>query len=196
MSNKITDKQLSKMKELHTQGKSAVHIAKKFNITVSTFYTWKRKNFARTDRRRIIIDFNQIEKLYKQGYTYRKIAEKMECSLGTICFRIKEKRKENPNFLREDKDDVCIDDNNDIIDKLTRRNDFLQKKNDALRETVETLKHELEVAYQINDYDTSDVPMLKRHIHDLEETFDAVKQYFSTGLAQMSLVRYKEKENL
>jgi len=240
MGYKVTDEQLSEMKELYEQGKNRIYIANQFNIAPCTFDQWKKKNFTRIPKcikgkkgkRRVIIDFDQVEKLYRQGYTYHEIAEEIGCALNTLKFRISEKRKEDPTFLPKDdvsviirrnyyrvkelvdknydikeimnelnmsrgsvayyKKMIRIDFNNDIIDKLTRQNNSLQEENKTLYETIETLKHELEIAYQIDNYDSSSIPALRRRIYDLEEAFDAVKQHFNIGLAQMSSVRYTE----
>lgn len=241
MGYKVTDEQLSEMKELYTQGKNRVYIATQFGIAPCTFDRWKKNNFTRISRkgkkgkkRSVIIDFDEVEKLYRQGYAYHEIAEEMGCALSTLRLRIAEKRKEDPTFLPKDdistivrrnyyrvkelvdqnyntkeimdklnmsktsvayyKRQIRIDDNSDIIYKLTRQNNSLKEENKVLHETIETLKHELEVAYQIDNYNNSDIPALRRRIYDLEETFDAIKQHFNIGLAQMSSVRYTEYE--
>ena len=238
MGYKITDEQLSEMKELYEQGKNKKEIIKQLDIDRLIFNYWEKKNFTKSKpvrKKRIIIDWNYVEELYKQGYTYREIAKKIGCCLATLKERRDEIRKDNPTFLLRNnvstvtvKNYYCIkelleqnytnneiakklnlsektvsyyektihnDDHNDIvIYKLIQQNNSLIKENEALHETVENLKHELEVAYQIDNYDNSDIPALRRRIYDLEETFDAIKQHFNIGLAQMSSVRYTEYE--
>lgn len=239
MSRRVTtNEQLIKMKELYEQGESVKDIVKQLDIDRCSFNYWKKKNFIkskRTRKRRITIDFDYVEELYKQGYTYREIAKEIGCSLAVLKERRDEIRKDNPTFLlRDNISTVTIknyynvkelleqnytnneiakklnlsektvssyekmihkDNYNDvIIYKLVQQNNSLIEENKILHETVETLKHELEIAYQIDDYDSSSIPALRRRIYDLEETFDAIKQHFNIGLAQMSSVRYTEYE--
>lgn len=174
---------IDKMISLYNEGYTYYEISEKMKCSLWVVKDRMKKilpdhrgNNPNTKIRRL----SKVKELLEKGYTVRQIAKKLNVSDTTIR---NYRRIIYPSLGKQVP-----------LDKLITKNNSLSQENAALKDEVERLKRELEVAYQIDSYDNSDVPALKRRIYDLEETFDAIKQHFNIGLAQMSSVRYMEYE--
>jgi transcriptional regulator with XRE-family HTH domain len=77
----------------------------------------------------------------------------------------------------------------ELVTKLSNKDKIIE----SLKKENEKLKREIEAAYGI-DYDTSEIPVLKRRIYDLEEMYDQVTNTLVVLTASMSSVRYTEYE--
>ena len=184
---------MKKVEELYSKGYTYKDIAKEMNCSSVTVLKRVKEERQKDpsflskeiEHVRKTFIYNQIKDLLEQNYTVKEIAEKLDISEYSFRYY---------------KDIVSLQLDKVSVNKLIQQNNSLIEENKTLHETVESLKRELEVAYQIDDYNSSDIPALRRRIYDLEETFDAIKQHFNIGLAQMSSVRYTEyqieKENL
>ena len=100
-----------------------------------------------------------------------------------------ESRKNNKNKSLE-QSKILYSKELELAIKLSNKDETIK----LLKKENEKLKREIEAVYNI-DYETSDVPKLKRRIYDLEEICDNLKKSLVLITNQLSTVRYSEYEN-
>lgn len=222
-SKRLTEQELYKMKMLHKKGASKSKISKEIGCCEKTVSYWIEHNFQRHIQNDYNLEnkVDIIQQMLNEGYTQEYIAIQCNCPKTTMFKFIhshgfkKVTLKDKVNTLYENnysnkdiakqlgihasvvakyKKQIKQENTLKYASRLEDENKNLIEKVSLLEEENERLKRELEAAYQIDNYDSSDVPVLRRRIYDLEETFDAIKQHFNIGLAQMSSVRYTEYE--
>ena len=139
---------------------------------------------------------NEIRRLsQEEGLKDQEIAEIIHYNRVTILKIRKENNIPTYNANAREKNKIKLSKSSkasysrelELVTKLSNKDKIIE----SLKKENEKLKREIEAAYGI-DYDTSEIPALRRRIYDLEEMYDQVTNALVVLNASMSSVKYTE----
>lgn len=168
------DSKIDVIQQMLIEGRSQEYIANECNCPKTRVY-----KFIHAHGLNKITSKDKVKFLYEKGYSNKEIAKQLCIPINEVSRQ--KRRIKNENLL---KFSAKMEDENK---NLTKQIELLEKEN-------EKLKREIEAIYNI-DYETSDIPKLKRRIYDLEEICDNLKKSLVLITNQLSTVRYSEYEN-